>query len=145
MKIRQLEHKDVITASKLVGLNYSKKYENSSKNEIEAMFTSKVCPPKYIVAEENGRVIGFAGYIQSWMDYHIYQIFWVNVKPGDKGKGIGTKMIKEIIKTIKKEKCENKAYMIQLTTTFPKFYKRLGFKKINEFKKKHYLMSLELF
>jgi len=56
----------------------------------------------------------------SWMDYNIYNIFWVNVSPIHQGKGIGTALIEKIIKIIKRKK----AKIILLTTSKPKFYSK---------------------
>jgi N-acetylglutamate synthase-like GNAT family acetyltransferase len=111
------------------------------------MFKNPVIPPRYIVAEENGKIIGFAGYIPSWMDYHVYHIFWVNVTPEYQGKGIGTRLVEYIIAEIKKAEGHMAARMILLTTTKPKFYKRSGFKILSELRTsppKEYLMSMKL-
>jgi N-acetylglutamate synthase-like GNAT family acetyltransferase len=147
MIIRKLERKDIIPASKIVGINYSKKYELLSRKELTAMFRNYAYPPEYIVAEEDGKIIGLAGYIPSWMDYHVYNIFWVNVEPEHQGNGIGTMLIEHIITRIRKIKGHMVAHMILLTTTRPKFYKRFGFKILSELGKsspKEYLMSMEL-
>jgi N-acetylglutamate synthase-like GNAT family acetyltransferase len=147
MIIRQLRQKDIITASKIVGLNYSKKDEALSKKEIEAMFEKYTYAPKYIVAEENKKIVGFAGYIMSWMDYHVYNIFWVNVAPEHQGKGIGTKLIKRAILEIQKNKSYKTANMIIITTNKPQFYEKIGFKILSELREsqpKEYLMSMKL-
>ena len=81
MKIRILKESDIQQASKIVGLNYSKKYEKTSFMEMEAMFKNYVIKPQYLVAEDKGKTIGLAGYIQSWMDYNVYNVFRVNVSP----------------------------------------------------------------
>ena len=122
MIIRQLQKKDIVAASKIVGLNYSKKDEILSKIELEAMFEKYTYAPKYIVAEENKKIVGFAGYIMSWMDYHVYNIFWVNVAPKHQGKGIGIKLVKRAILEIQKNKGYKVANMIIITTNKPKFY-----------------------
>ena len=62
-----------------------------------------VCP-SYIVAEEKGKIIGFAGYMVSGIDYAIYQIFWVNVTPSRQRQGIGKMLMKKVISGIKKDK-----------------------------------------
>ena len=145
MKIRSIKKSEVATASKLVGLNYSKNYEKSSKKEIGATFTNSVIPPKYLVAEEKGKVIGFGGYIQSWMDYSVYNIFWVNVHPKEQGKGIGTKLVRALIDKIKgagSKKNPPRLILITATTENTRFYeKRFGFKKMFFFDDYH-LMGL---
>ena len=56
MKIREIKKSEIKQASETVGLNYSKKYEKSSYREIGAMFTNKIIPPKYIVAEKKAKL-----------------------------------------------------------------------------------------
>ena len=73
MRILPVKEIDIETCSRIVGLNYSRKYQNSARKEIEAMFRNYVYKPQYLVAKEGNTIRGFAGYIQSWMDYHIYQ------------------------------------------------------------------------
>lgn len=142
MKIRTLKECDIEQASKIVGKNYSKKYEKMSFMEMEAMYKNYVIKPKYVVAEEKGEIIGFAGYIQSWMDYNIYNIFWVNVAPSHQRKGIGSALVEKIIGIIKRKN----ASMIILTTSKPKFYsKKFKFKTLDKFKDGKYdFMSLNL-
>lgn len=147
MKIRPLRRGDISSASKIIGRNYSLKYQHSSIREMNAMFDNKVIPPKYFVAEENEAVIGCGGYIQSWMDYTVYNIFWINVMPEYQRKGIGTKMVGTIIAEIKRQKhVGHKAGMILLSTDKPRFYKeKFGFKVLSRLQNKYSLMGLKLF
>jgi len=148
MKIRAIRKSEITQASKIVGLNYSKKYEKSSYREIKAMFDNKVIPPKYLVAEEKGKIIGFGGYTQSWMDYSVYNIFWVNVDPIYQGKGIGSKIVLALINKIKsiKDK-ENPPRLILITATEKNtlFYsKKFKFKRFCKFDKEYSLMGLNI-
>jgi N-acetylglutamate synthase-like GNAT family acetyltransferase len=147
MKIRLLKEKDIKNAARIVGINYSKKYERSATLELKAMFGSSPSKPKYYVAEANDKIVGFAGFIQSWMDYNIYQIFWVNVLPKEQGKNIGKDLVAKIISEIKKKKDAN---LILLTADAgvknnDYYRKNFGFKTLELFDKKSYhLMSLSL-
>ncbi len=142
MKIRPIRLDEAGEASRIIFTNYkNKKYQRSSKLEIEAMFKNYVYKPKYMVAEENGGITGFAGYIVSWMDYNIYQIFWVNVRPEYQKKGIGTALVNKIIQNVKKKK---NVSLILLSTNKPKFYEKFGFATLMEIKKDSYLMALNL-
>ncbi len=141
MKIRKMKLHEVPNASKIVGINYSKKYEKSSKLEIQAMFSDYIIKPEYLCAEEEHNILGFAGYMQSWMDYSAYEIFWVNVLPGHQRKGIGTFLVNAILAKIKKKRG---AHIVLLTTDKPGFYRNLGFKTLAKFKKTNHLMILKL-
>ncbi|MBU3904895.1 MAG: GNAT family N-acetyltransferase [Nanoarchaeota archaeon] len=144
MKIRLVKEKEINTLCKMIRLNYSKEYEKRAKAEIKAMFKNYTAKPQYLAAEIEGKIVGFAGYIQSWMDWHFYNIFWVNVHPDYQHKGIGTALVKEIIKILKTKKGEDKAEFILLTTTSPGFYIRLGFKVIQKSGKKNCFMIKKL-
>jgi N-acetylglutamate synthase-like GNAT family acetyltransferase len=96
MKIRRIKESEAAAASKIVGINYSREYQKRSKKEIEAMFRNYVYKPEYLVAEDNGKIIGLAGCIESWMDYRVYQIFWVNVLPEHQNRGTGTQLVEKL-------------------------------------------------
>lgn len=142
MKIRTLKKTDIKKASRIVGQNYSKLYEKKSLFELEAMFKNHAVIPKYFVAEEKEEIVGLAGYVQSWMDYNIYEIFWVSVLPQYQRMGIGTMLVEKILNIIKK--CNNEATIL-LTTDKPTFYsKKFNFKILSTFEKsKEYLMILK--
>ncbi|QQG40152.1 MAG: GNAT family N-acetyltransferase [Candidatus Aenigmatarchaeota archaeon] len=144
MKIRYVRKHEILKAARIVGLNYSKAFELAARREIKAAFKNPIIPPRYLVAEENGRMVGFAGFIQSWMDWHVYHIFWVNVEPTRQKEGIGTELIKRTIQEIKTKKGRNKASLILLTTTNVRFYERFGFRTIYRLSKKYSLMALRL-
>jgi len=147
MKIRNLKYDEINFVSKIVGKNYSKVYERSSKQEFGAMFSNPVIPPNYLVAENNGHILGCCGYIQSWMDYGVYQIYWVNVLPKHQGNGIGTSLVNAAIKRIKSIRGNGKATMILLTAKGKNvgFYRtKFGFKKLHWLDEDEYLMGLSI-
>jgi len=131
MKIRLLKPEDIKSAYKIIKENYpSKGWIKNAPKELRAMFSDCAVKPKYFVAEQNNQIIGCAGYTQSWMDYDVYEIFWVNIKPNFQKMGIGSLLIKRLIKEIKSNKG---ARLILLTTTIDEFYKKLGFKSLDIF------------
>ena len=148
MKIRFIKKREIGQASRIVGQNYSRAYERSSKKEMMAMFTQKTMPPKYIVAEEKGRIVGLVGYVQSWMDYGVFCIFWVNVEKKHQGKGIGYTLVKkaiEKIKNIRDKKDPPRLILLTATSANSRFYgKKFGFERLAEFKDGNYLMGLQL-
>jgi len=146
MKIRLLKKNEINKVVKIVKENYSEKWAKIYKPEIFAMFNNKESRPKYFVVEENKKLIGFAGYCQSWMDYQIYEITWINIIPEFQHKGIGTLLILKLIQKIKKEKTCSKPCLILLTceNKLINFYTKFGFKLILGINKKESLMGLKL-
>lgn len=147
MKIRLMTRADIPDASRIIGDNYSPMFAASSRLELRDMFRTGAIKPIYYVAEERGVVVGLVGFMQSWMDYNVYQIFWVNVAQHYQGHGIGTKLVAKAIREIRKQKG---AHLILLTADktagLPTFYRqRFGFRALQSFSKDSYaLMALSL-
>jgi ribosomal protein S18 acetylase RimI-like enzyme len=143
MKIRLLKKGEIKEAAAIVGRNYSKTYEQSSALELKDMFGAGAIKPVYFVAEDKGKIIGLAGFVQSWMDYNIYEIFWVNVLPERQNQGVGKTLVARIIAEIKKKKG---AYLMLLTANgekkTPGYYQgNFKFKTLQKFdKNKYHLM-----
>ena len=130
MKFRKATKRDVSQMVEIIRLN-NPKYSGNSSKEINEMFSTSLFKPTFIVAEENKRILAFNGYVSSWVDNNVYNLFWVNTHPNHIGNGIQTKLIKEIIKEIKKIK-NPKAKIIMISTKIPSFFKKFGFKKIGQ-------------
>lgn len=147
MKIHAMKKQDVSDAVRIIHRNYPEINKERPKKELLEMFSKSPIKPEYFVAKENNQIVGVAGYIQSYEDYNVYELFWVNVAKEFQGKGIGTKLVETIIQRIKKLKGEyKKALLIELSATEAKstFYKKFGFKKTKKFGKKECLMCLNL-
>ncbi|MBL7738903.1 MAG: GNAT family N-acetyltransferase [Chitinophagaceae bacterium] len=147
MRIRLLRIKDLKYVREIVRANYSKLYEKLAVREIKDMFIETSIRPTYFVAEESNKVIGFAGFIQSMIDYGVYQIFWVNVHPKWQKRGIGRKMVSKIIGEIKKRN-DSRLIILSADQTIgnQNYYKKIfGFRNIQNYEKgKSCLMSLSL-
>ncbi len=144
MKLRLIKPSEVDKVATLISRAFAvKRYKSKAQQEVAAMFLNKVVAPKYIVAEERGIILGVAGFSQSWMDYNIYEIFWVAVDKNFQERGIGSILVKELVKIIKKKK---DVALILLTTDKPHFYEKVSdfkiFMKLAE--KDYYLMKLEI-
>lgn len=146
MNLRLIKPSDIEALAGIVEANYTITDALLAKRELRAMFDQKVLPPRYVLAEEKARPLGFAGYSQTWMDYHIYNIFWVNVHPEHQGKGVGTALVRRVIKEIKRQEHGGESLVILLTATNPHLYEnKFGFRKITMFKEgKTALMALSL-
>ena len=108
------------------------------------MFSKSLLKPTYIFAEDKKEILAFGGFIPSWIDNLVFNIFWVNTNPKYKSQGIGSKLMEDLINIIKKEK-NIKAKMILISTKIPNFYKKFGFKKItSKYDGDYILMSLNL-
>ena len=142
MKVRLLKKSDINAAGAIVGSNYSKAWQKKSMLEMKSMFSNAAIRPVYYVAEDRGKIVGFIGFTQSWMDYNVYEIFWVNVLPDRQREGIGKKLVAKAIKEIKKQD----SHIIQLTARShnAKYYKQhFGFRTLECFgPQKYRLMSL---
>ncbi|PJA48874.1 MAG: hypothetical protein CO170_01250 [candidate division SR1 bacterium CG_4_9_14_3_um_filter_40_9] len=130
--------------SLIVKKNYSPFYAGLACKEIGAAFKDFPIKPKYFVAEEKGEIRGFAGFMASRIDYCVYDICRVNVEPKYQGQGIGSQLIKKIIKTIKSYQGIHKASMVMLTACKPKFYEKFGFKTVSRYKRDDCLMVLKI-
>jgi predicted N-acetyltransferase YhbS len=146
MLIRPLTETDIPHTAAIVGRNYpeeAEKYVASATLELHAMFGDAPIKPGYFVAVHDDQILGFAGFMQSWMDYNIYNVFWVNVDPKHQRQGIGKELVRTVIDAIR---LDANACMILLTTTSPKYYAdHFGFKALQPFMDGEYqLMSLSL-
>jgi predicted N-acetyltransferase YhbS len=146
MRIRLMRRADISTAAAIVDKNYSRKYQKLAANEFKAMFTQAVSHPIYFVAEEHGEVIGLAGYVQSWMDYGVYELFWVNVAPERQSHGIGTKLVSRVIRAIRQTRDSRLIILTADASRYlPTYYaKRFGFKSLRAFSDTYRLMALSL-
>lgn len=146
MKIRLLTKRDIKLAARIIGTNYSKHDEKLAFSELSDMFKDASIKPSYYVAEDNAQVVGVAGFVQSLIDYSIYQIFWVNVAPEKQRQGIGKMLISKIISKVKQKKANLILLTADMTKQNQKYYERqFGFKIIGLYDNKKYsLMALSL-
>ncbi|MFH1325400.1 MAG: GNAT family N-acetyltransferase [archaeon] len=136
MKFRKAKKKDISEMFEILKSNNPKYSKKLALRELKEMFSNSLIKPKYIVAEDNGKIVAFNGYSYSWTDNLITNLFWLNVHPNYMRKGIGSKLVIYLISHIKKEKLGVK--MIILSTKIPSFFKRFGFKIIERKYDKNY-------
>lgn len=135
VRIRRMKKNDISSAIEIVELNYSIEYGKLAAGEIQDMFRRSSVRPTYYVGEENGDVVGFAGYCQSLIDYSIFQLFWVNVHPNRQNIGIGKSLVLKIISEVQKKQ-KNAVIIITVDKTAgnDKYYnKNFGFREIQRF------------
>ncbi len=135
-------NQEINQAAMIVGDNYNDKYKKLARKEIKAMFSNPVYPPRYLVAESQGQIVGLVGFCGAWFDYGIAELFWVNVAKTYQNQGIGVALVARALKEIKKDK---KVKMVIITAKIPKFYiNKFGFEKLSKIEKDEYLMIKRL-
>lgn len=142
MDIRLLREEEIDHAVAVMSGNYPDhpEYADNARIEIAAMFVPHPVQPRYIVAEEDGKLIGFAGIAPSWFDYGVWEILWVNVVRDHQGRGIGSALVQKLIDIARTEKRD----MIILSCTQQKFYERFGFTFLSALPHDYTLMALNL-
>jgi len=144
MIFRKAKKEDISKMFEILQINSPKYSKKLAFQELNEMFSKSLLKPTYIVVEDKKEILAFGGYISSWTDNLIFNIFWVNTNPKYKGQGIGSKLMKDLIDRIKKTK-NIKAKMILISTKIPNFYKKFGFKKLTpKYDRDYILMSKEL-
>lgn len=128
--LRLMEQADITSLHEIISLNYSVEYADRAVPEMREMFASGPSKPVYVVAEQQTRIVGVAAYIQSWTDWSVYNIFWVNVHPDRQRQGIGRRLVDNIISRIRKYE---DAKLILLTAKAPEYYSPFGFLPLLQF------------
>lgn len=139
MKIRKLKPADINECVKMAtesfGLeDYSKKEFASMRREFELSFQKGDWEiPKYFVAiGDDKKIIGMAGYVQSWADWESFEFFWLCVRKGYEGQGIATALVKHREEEVTKKAGfkSDVTIVFSCTNRLIKFHKKNGYKVI---------------
>jgi len=139
MKFRKARKEDILQMFEIIKINSPKYPRKIALQELNEMFSKSLVKPIYIIAEEKGKILAFGGYIYSWADNNIFNIFWISVDSKYHGKGFGSELIQELITRIKKAK-NPEAKLITLSCNIPSFYEKFGFEKIGKKYKRDYVL-----
>jgi N-acetylglutamate synthase-like GNAT family acetyltransferase len=142
MKIRKATTKDIPQMLYIIRLNSPKYPQDIAKKELKEMFSRSLFKPTYIVVEDKKEILAFGGFIRSWADSMIFNIFWVNTNPKNKGLGIGSKLIKELINEFSQLKEKRSVFSYKLA--FYEEYKKLE-KAIRRLKRNNEALPILLF
>lgn len=140
MKFRKARKKDISQMFEIIKMNNKTYSKNLVLKELNEMFSDSLLKPTYIVVEDKGKIVAFNGYIRSWVDNLVVNFFWLNTHKDYAKKGVGSKLVKDLIKRIRDPKEKPRAKIITISTRIPSFFKKLGFKTI----KKHYDRDYDL-
>lgn len=85
----------------------------------------------------------FAGFVQISEQANIIQLCEIHLSPTIRGNGIGSAIIKELIRKADTDGCIVRTGCFKANTKAKQLYERLGFKTIQE-TETHYLLEYEL-
>lgn len=139
MRVRYLKKDEIDQCVNIVYKNYNRTDSVWARKEIDEMFKDKFNYPSVIAAVEKGKILGFAVYAFSWMSDNVAELFWLNVDPEHQGKGIATKLIKDMIKRLKRipeGRFKPTLLLFSCKDKLIPFYEKLGFKVIAKVSKK---------
>jgi len=140
MKFRKARKKDVSQMFKIIKMNNKTYPKKLALRELNEMFSDSLLKPTYIVVEDKGKIVAFNGYIRSWVDNLVVNFFWLNTHRDYIQRGIGFKLVSDLIKRIRDPKEKPRAKIIIISTRLPSYFKKLGFKTI----RKHYDRDYDL-
>lgn len=143
INIRKLSKDDIDYCIEIYKLNAENnlKYLDQLIYELNSSFLDfNFIVPKFLIAEHNNEILGFAGYSNTGFSNAVYGIFWINVHPNYKNIGVGKSLTKFRIEAIK-----NEGGKVILSTTKKAWHlERFGFQKISLLTGGSILMKLEL-
>ncbi len=88
-------------------------------------------PEDFVLAEKGEKIIGCAALIISEFEGRRFlEIHSIAVHPNFRGKGIGTRLVRNLLTPIEKPACD-----LYVRTTAPAFFEKLNFKKIEDSEK----------
>jgi predicted N-acetyltransferase YhbS len=122
--IRPLEKRDVIACTTIVNENWGSIVADRFWDEVEHAWLSNMkWPPIYFVYEDDGRVVGFAGMMESWIMHGVWDFIWINVRKSHQGTGVGRALTERRIEEVDRRR----GSVINLYTHNPKFFEQFGF------------------
>jgi N-acetylglutamate synthase-like GNAT family acetyltransferase len=137
--VRRATAKDLNSCERICKRVYpGSKWAKTMRREMESDLSDKRAI--YLVAEHDGRVVGSCGLYESPSTWYISELTWVMVDPKMQRGGIGTALVQEAIKEAKSRHSD----LLILSAKIPNYYRRLGFRKLQAFRTKNWLMGLDL-
>ena len=124
MLIREIEKRDIWACTQIVQENWGSIVADRFWDEVQHVWLAGMkWPPQYLVAEVDGKVVGFAGMMESWIMHGVWDLIWINVKKTHQGQGIGKALTERRIAAIDRQK----GAVVNLSTQSPRFFDIFGF------------------
>jgi|BarGraIncu00222A_1022003.scaffolds.fasta_scaffold101652_1 GNAT superfamily N-acetyltransferase len=100
---------------------FSRADAQMAQPDFNQMFSPAAWRPFFYVAVSQGdeRIIGVTGYAVSWLNYSVYDLFWVGVLKEFQKKGIGKALVEQCLSDL-----ATIADQVILATDIPKFYEK---------------------
>jgi N-acetylglutamate synthase-like GNAT family acetyltransferase len=137
--VRRATAKDLESCERICKRVYpGSKWSTMMRREMEGDLSCKRAI--YLVAEHDGRVVGSCGLYESPSTWYISELTWLMVDPAMQRCGIGTALVQKAIKLAKGRHSD----LLILSAKIPHYYRRFGFRKLQPFRTKNWLMGLDL-
>lgn len=121
--IRPMQQSDIPACLAVAAEGWDKKTAQMAQPDFSDAFSSAAWRPIFYVAEIDGKVIGTACYVVSWLCYGVYNLAWVAVKRDFRGRGIGAALVQRCLDDL-----HPIADVVMLATNVPEFYRPFGFR-----------------
>ncbi len=153
IKLRYLKKDEIEEAIKIVEINYSKEDALWAKKELIGIFQPDKDKIRYsdaigAIGKLSGKILGFAVFNSSWISDVVAELFWVNVLPNYQHVGIGSLLIKEVIKRLKQinksDRYKPTVLILCCKNSLIRFYNKFGFKTISRVSRYEVLMQVNL-
>lgn len=129
MSIRELKKGDIPTLSKMVMKEWGRESLLDFKREVNESFNME--HRRFYVNCIDSRIRGLVGLSISEISYELWGITWLLVSQNDRDFGIGSGLVR-FAEEITKKNSFLKICNLQLTTSIPRFYEKLGYRSIGK-------------
>ncbi len=137
--VRRATLKDLDSCARICKRVYPRsKWSRMMRHEMKEDLSCKRAD--YFVAEIEGRIVGACGMYESPSTWYISELTWVMVDPKVQRLGVGSALIQRVIKESKRRHSD----LLILSAKIPAYYRRFGFRKLQPFRMKNWLMGLDL-
>lgn len=130
MKLRLAKPSDLDAMVGIIAKTFPKADAREARAEISGIMKSRN-RWFFVLAVEGREVIGLAGLIQSWLDFNLYEVFWVAVRPDFQKGGIGRLIMEDLVARARKAKGLSKAASLLVSTDSPAFFAKCGFQALD--------------
>ena len=86
----------------------------------------------FLIAEENEKALGFAGFSQVDIEEHIYKLEKLYILPETQGRGLGKHMVNEVLELVSMAGGKSLILNVNKYNNAREFYKKIGFKILEE-------------